>query len=165
VLGSFTDPAGHEYKMERDKVGALVSITTPSGKWLHFENDAQHRIHRIQSSLGRTMTYEYDPGGHLVRTVDSDGYVDTYTYDERSQMLTAAHENGAPAVTNMYSSDGYIKYQKLMDGGRVQFNYFRGPQNIIQESHLTDPNGMLTSFFFGRGVYLQTLPELGERDN
>ncbi len=147
VLGSFVDPAGQEYKIERDKVGAALAITTPSGEWLHFDNDAQHRIRRIESSLGRTVQYEYDPGGRLIRTRDSDGQVGTYSYDEKAEMLTAGHENGPVVLTNTYSNDGYIKDQTLADGGKVEFSYFRGPRNIIDQSHVTDPSGMLTSFF------------------
>jgi YD repeat-containing protein len=160
VLTSFTDPAGHEYKMERDNVGDLLSIATPSGKWLHFENDAQHRIQRITSSIGRTMQYEYDSGGRLVRATDSEGHVDTYTYDEKAEMLTAGHGGDSAVVRNAYSNDGYIKSQTVADGGKFEFSYFRGPRNVIRESQITDPGGMLTSFLFGRGGYSQTLPRL-----
>jgi len=160
VLTSFTDPAGHEYKMERDNVGDLLSIATPSGKWLHFENDAQHRIQRITSSIGRTMQYEYDSGGRLVRATDSEGHVDTYTYDEKAEMLTAGHGGDSVVVRNAYSNDGYIKSQTVADGGKFEFSYFRGPRNVIRESQITDPGGMLTSFLFGRGGYTQTLPRL-----
>lgn len=161
VLGSFTDPAGREYKIERDNVGAALSLTTPSGKWLHFENDAQHRISSIQSSLGRIVQYEYDSGGRLIRARDSDGHVDAYTYDEKNQMLTARHETGLAVLTNTFSNDGYITDQTLVDGGKVEFSYFRGPRNIIDQSHVTDPSGMLTSFFFAGGGYTETLPRLG----
>jgi YD repeat-containing protein len=160
VLGSSTDPAGHEYKIERDNVGDLLSVTTPSGKWLRFKNDAEHRIQRVTSSLGRTMQYEYDSGGRLVRATDSESHVDSYTYDEKSEMLTAGHGNGSAVVTNAYSNDGYIKSQTLADGGKFEFSYFRGPRNVIHESQITDPRGMLTSFLFGRGGYSQTLPRL-----
>ncbi len=160
VLGSFTDPTGGEYKMERDNVGDLLSVTTPSGKWLHFDNDTQHRIRRIQSSAGRTMHYEYDAGGRLIRTLDSDGHSDVYTYDEKSQMLTAAHENGVPIVTNAYSNDGYVKSQTVADSGKFEFSYFRESRNVIQESQITDPHEMLTSFLFGPYGYRQTLPRL-----
>jgi YD repeat-containing protein len=162
VLGSFTDPAGGEYKMERDKIGDLLSVTTPSGKWLHFDNDAQHRIRRIESSQGRTMRYEYDSGGRLIRTLDSDGRTDVYTYDEKSQMLAATHENGVPVVTNAYSNDGYIKSQTVAGAGDFEFSYFRGPRNVIYESQLTDPHKMLTSFLFRYDSYTQTLPRLSE---
>ena len=161
VLGSFTDPAGHEYKIERDNVGAALSITTPSGEWLHFDNDAQHRISRIQSSLGRVVQYDYDSGGRLIRVRDSEGHVDAYTYDEKNQMLTARHETGPAVLTNTFSNDGYITDQTLADGGKIEFSYFRGPRNIIDQSHVTDPSGMLTSFFFAGGGYTQTLPHLG----
>jgi YD repeat-containing protein len=161
VLGSFAAPDGLEYKIERDNVGAALSITTPSGKWLHFENDAQHRISRIQSSLGRTVQYEYDPGGRLIRARDSDGHMDAYTYDEKNQMITARHETGPAVLTNAFSNDGYITGQTLVDGGKIEFSYLRGPRNIIEQSRVTDPSGMLTSFFFAGGGYTQTLPHFG----
>ena len=160
VLGSFTAPDGLEYKIERDKVGAALAITTPSGAWLHFENDAQHRISRIRSSGGRIVQYEYDSGGRLIRARDSDGHVDAYTYDEKNQMLTARHETGPAVLTNTFSNDGYITNQTLVDGGKIEFSYFRGPRNILDQSHVTDPSGMLTSFFFAGGGYTQTLPRL-----
>lgn len=160
VLTAFSDPAGHEYKMERDKFGDLLSITAPSGKWLHFDNDALHRVQRIASSLGRTVQYEYDSGGRLVRATNSEGHVDTYTYDEKAEMLTAGHGNNSAVVTNAYSNDGYIKSQTVADSGKFEFSYLRGSRNVIQESSITDPHGMLTSFLFGRGGYTQTLPRL-----
>jgi YD repeat-containing protein len=160
VLGSSTDPAGHEYKIERDSFGDLVSVTTPSGNWLRFRNDAEHRIQSVTSSLGRTMQYEYDSGGRLVRASDSEGRVDSYSYDGKSEMLTAGHRKGSAVVTNAYSNDGYIKSQTLADGGKFEFSYFRGPRNVIHESQITDPRGMLTSFLFGPGGYSQTLPRL-----
>jgi YD repeat-containing protein len=163
VLGSFTDPTGREYKMERDNVGDLLSVTTPPGKWLHFDYDARHRIRRIDSSLGRTVHYEYDPGGRLIRTVDSDGHTDVYTYDEKSQMLTAAHENGVTVVTNTYSNDSYIESQTVADSGKFEFSYFRGPRNVIYESQITDPHELLTSFLFRRDSYTQTLPRVSGR--
>jgi YD repeat-containing protein len=158
VLASFTDPAGHEFKLTRNNSGDLLSITTPSGKWLHFENDDQNRIRRIESSLGRTVKYEYDQGGRLIRVVDSGGHVDTYTYDDRNQMLTAGHENDTPVVINEYSNDSYVESETLAEGGKFVFDYFRGSRNVIQESGITDPHGMLTSFLFGPGGYKQTLP-------
>ena len=161
VLTAFTDPAGHEYKMERDNWGDLLSITTPSGKWLHFENDGQHRIRRIESSLGRTVRYEYDAGGRLIRATDSDGHVDAYTYDEKAQMLTVRHEDGAPVLINAYSNDSYIKSQTVADGSKFGFSYFRQSRNVIYESQITDPHGMLTSFLFRGGCYTQTLPTPG----
>jgi YD repeat-containing protein len=164
ALGSFTDPGGHEYKMERDEVGDLLSVTTPSGKWLRFDNDAQHRIQRIQSSTGRTVRYEYDRGGRLIHAVDSDGHEDAYTYDDRAQMITARHEKGAAVITNSYSNDGYITGQRLEDGRKLQFSYFRTSQNILRESHITDPDGMLTSYMFWNGYYTQTLPRLGGQE-
>jgi YD repeat-containing protein len=160
VLTSFTDPAGHEYKMERGGSGDLLLIITPSGKWLRFENDPQHRIQRIVSWLGRTVRYEYDAGGRLIRATDSEGHVDTYSYDAKSEMLTAGRANGSTILTNAYSNDGYIKSQTVADGGKFEFSYFRGPRNVMQESQITDPGGMLTSFLFGRGGYSQTLPRL-----
>jgi YD repeat-containing protein len=160
VLGSFSDPAGREYKMERGNAGDLLSVTTPSGKWLHFDYDGQHRIRRIESSFGRTMRYEYDRGGRLIRTVDSDGYTDVYTYDEKSQMLTAAHKDGVPVVANAYSNDSYIESETVADSGKFQFSYSRGPRNVIYESQITDPHDMLTSFLFQRDGYTQTLPRL-----
>ncbi len=158
VLTSYTDPAGREYKMERDRFGDLLSVTTPSGSWLHFTNDAQHRISRIDSSVGRTVRYEYDAGGRLIRVTDSDGNVDSYGYDARSQMLTAGHKDGELVLTNSYSNDGYIKSQNVVNAGEFSFSYFRESRNIIKESQIIDPNGILTSFLFRGYGYTQTLP-------
>jgi YD repeat-containing protein len=158
VLGSFTDPEGRNYEIERDGVGDLLSITTPSGKWLHFENDAQHRIRRITSSLGRTVQYEYDSGGRLIRVTDSEGHVDSYTYDDEAQMLTAGHSNGPPILTNAYGGGGYIKSQIMADGRKLEFSYFLGSRHVLYEIQTTDPNGLLTEFLFGPDGYTQTLP-------
>jgi YD repeat-containing protein len=158
VLTSFRDPGGKEYKMDRDQFGALVSITTPSGKWLHLENDGQHRIRRIESSVGRTVRYEYDKGGRLIRVTDSAGNVDAYTYDDKSQMVTAAHKDGAPILVNAFTNDGYIRNQTVADGGKFEFSYFRSSRNITYECQITDPHGLLTSFLLGPGGYTQSLP-------
>jgi YD repeat-containing protein len=106
------------------------------------------------------VQYEYDSGGRLVRATNSEGHVDTYTYDEKAEMLTAGHGNNSAVVTNAYSNAGYIKSQTVADSGKFEFSYLRGSRNVIQESSITDPHGMLTSFLFGRGGYTQTLPRL-----
>jgi hypothetical protein len=86
------------------------------------------------------VQYEYDPGGRLIRARD---------------------ETGPAVLTNAFSNDGYITDQTLVDGGKIEFSYFRGPRNIIDQSRVTDPSGMLTSFFFSGGGYTQTLPHFG----
>ncbi|MGA3295726.1 MAG: cytochrome c oxidase assembly factor Coa1 family protein [Candidatus Acidiferrales bacterium] len=159
VLTSFSDPAGHMYAMQRDQSsGDLLSITTPSGAWLHFENDDHHHIRRITSSTGRVVNYDYDPGGRLIRVTDSEGRVETYTYDERNCMLMAGHGAGAPILTNEYTNDGYVKVQVLGDGRRFEYASFRGPRNVMYETSITLPNGMITSIQYGSGAYIQSLP-------
>jgi len=163
VLTGFIDPEGHEYKMERDSFGALISIGSPSGKWLHFENDSQHRITRITSSLGRAMQYDYDPGGRMIRATDSDGHIDSYTYDEKGQMITAAHGTGRPFLANGYFPDGYIKSQVMGDGSKFEYSYFRRERNVIYESLILDPNGLETYVQYVRGGYLRSLPSPAHR--
>ena len=163
VLTGFIDPAGNEYKMERDSFGALVSLSSPSGKWLHFDDDSEHRISKITSSQGRTMTYGYDPGGRMVRTTDSDGHVDSYTYDEKAQMITAAHGTGNPVLTNTYFPDGYIKSQVMGDGKKFEYSYFRRERNVIYESLILDPNGLETYVQYVPGGYVRSLPSPAHR--
>ncbi len=158
VLTGFVDPEGHEYKMERDRFGSLISIKSPKGNWLQFENNAQHRIRKITSSEGRSMLYDYDSGGRMVRAEASDGRVDTYTYDERAQLITASHGNGKPVVTNAYSSDGLLKGQTLADGRKFDYGYFRRERGIMYESYITDPNGLETYIQYVPGGYLRSLP-------
>jgi YD repeat-containing protein len=163
VLTGFIDPEGHEYKMQRDSVGALISISSPSGKWLHFENDSQHRITRITSSQDRTMQYEYDAGGRMIRATDSDGHVDSYAYDEKAQMITAGHGAEKPFLTNGYFPDGYIKSQVMGDGNKFEYSYFRRERNVIYESSILDPNGLETYVQYVRGGYLRSLPSPAHR--
>lgn len=159
ILTSFTDAEGRTYEMKRDETGNLVDITTPSGEWLHLQNDEQHRITRITSSLGRTVDYLYDKGGRLIRVTDSDGHIDTYTYNDDGAMLTAGHGAAAkPVLQNEYFRDGYIKSQKMADGRKFDYTYFRGARNIINEAGLVDPNGLATSFQFYDDGYTQSLP-------
>jgi len=157
VLTSFMDPSQRRYEMERDSFGALLSVTSPSGKWLHFENDAEHRIRKVTASSGRSMTYEYDNGGYLARATDSDGNVDTYTYDDKGGMLTAAHGDDHPVLTNRYSNDGYIKSETMKDGRQFSYFYFRDG-NIIRENEITDPNGLTTYVQYVGNGYLESLP-------
>lgn len=158
VLTGFIDPAGNEYKMQRDSFGALVSISSPSGKWLHFENDAQHRISKITSSLGRSIHYDYDAGGRMMRAIDSEGHVDSYTYDDKAQMITAGHGSGKPVLTNGYFPDGYIKSQVMGDGKKFEYSYFRRERNIIYESLILDPNGLETYAQYVGDSYVRSLP-------
>jgi YD repeat-containing protein len=163
VLTNFIDPAGNEYRMERDSFGVLTSVSSPSGKWLHFENDPEHRIRKIASSEGRSLQYDYDGGGRMVRAADSEGHADVYTYDEKAQLLTAAHGTEPPVLTNGYSADGYIKNQIMGDGKRFEYSYFRRERNIIYESLILDPNGLETYIQYVRGGYLQSLPAPAHR--
>jgi YD repeat-containing protein len=163
VLTGFIDPAGNEYKMERDSFGALVSISSPSGKWLHFENDSQHRITKITSSQGRSMSYDYDAGGRMVRAIASEGHVDSYTYDEKAQMITAGHGTGKPVLTNTYFPDGYIKSQVMGNGKKFEYSYFRREPNIIYKSLILDPNRLETSVQYVRGGYKRSLPSPAHR--
>jgi YD repeat-containing protein len=158
VLTGFTDRAGHNYAMERDAFGALVSVTSPSGKWLRFENDSAHRIRQVTSSLGRSVRYDYDAGGRMVRATDSEGRVDSYTYDEKGRMLTASHGTEKPVMINEYSSDNYIETQIMSNGRKFVYHYFRGQANVIRENQIIDPNGLETYFQYGSGGYLQSLP-------
>jgi YD repeat-containing protein len=158
VLTGFVDPKQQRYEMERDSFGALLKVSSPTGQWLHFENDAEHRIHRIASSSGRSVTYDYDDGGHLIHTRDSDGNADAYTFDDLGQMLTAAHGDQKPFLTNEYFSDGYIKSQTMADGQKFSYAYFRDERNVIHENQITDPNGLETYVQYqGRG-YFEGLP-------
>jgi YD repeat-containing protein len=163
VLTGFIDPAGYEYKMERDSFGTLLSISSPSGKWLHFENDSEHRISKIKSSQGRTVQYEYDAGGRMSRATDSQGHVDSYTYDEKGQMITAGHGTARPILTNKYFPDGYIKSQVTGDGKKFEYSYFRRERNVIYESLILDPNGLETYVQYVRGGYLRSLPSATHR--
>ena len=86
--------------------------------------------------------------------------MDSYTYDEKSEMLTAGHGSGSAVATNAYWNDGYITSQTVADGSKFEFSYLRGPQNMMHESQISDPRGVLTSFLFGRAGYGQTLPRL-----
>lgn len=158
VLTSFTAPDGHNYKMERNSFGDLLSITTPSGKWLRFETDAQHRIKRITSSVGRTVDYEYDAAGHLIRAKDSDGHEDRYSYDARGFMSTISHGAGKPVLTNHYAVDGYIRDQILGDGQKFEYWTGRSSRNVADESEVTDPNGLHTFIKYGANGYTQSLP-------
>jgi YD repeat-containing protein len=163
VLTGFIDPAGNEYKMERDSFGALVSISSPSGKWLHFENDSLHRISKITSSLGRTVHYDYDAAGRMVRAIDLEGHIDSYTYDEKAQMITAGHGSGKPVLTNGYFPDGYIKSQVMGDGEKFEYSYFRSERNVIYESLVLDPNGLETYVQYVGGGYVRSLPSAAHR--
>lgn len=163
VLTGFLDPAGNEYKMERDSFGGLTSISSPPGKWLHFENDSQHRITRITSSQDRMMRYQYDAGGRMIRATDSQGHIDFYTYDDKAQMITAAHGTGKPFLINGYFPDGYIKSQVMGDGNKFEYSYFRRERNVIYESLILDPNGLETYVQYVRGGYLRSLPSPAHR--
>ena len=163
VLTGFIDPAGHEYKMERDSFGALISVSSPSGKWLRFENDSEHRISKITSSQGRTIRYDYDKGGRMVRATDPEGHVDSYTYDEKGQMITAGHGSGNPVLTNGYFPDGYIKSQFMGDGKKFEYSYFRRERNVIYESLILDPNGLETYVQYVGDGYLRSLPSPAHR--
>lgn len=156
VLTSFIDPANHKYEMERDSFGALLRVNSPSGKWLQFENDSEHRIHRILASSGRSVTYDYK-NGSLVRVTDSEGRIDTYTYDEKGQMLTAAHGDANPVVTNEYFDDSYIKCQTMSDGRGFGYGYSR-EGSVIHESRILDPNGLETYIQYEGKGYLEFLP-------
>lgn len=159
VLGSFTDPEGQSYEMQRDDTsGDLLSITTPSGVWLHFENDEHHHIRKITSSTGRVVNYDYDPGGRLTRVADSEGRVETYTYDAKGSMLTAGHGRGAPFLVNGYTPDGYLQHQTIGEG-RFEYVFFRGSRNAVYETSITEPNAMLTLIEYGPGGdFTQSLP-------
>jgi YD repeat-containing protein len=158
VLTNFIDPAGNEYRMERDSYGSLISIESPTGKALHFENDPQHRIRKITSSEGRSVQYDYDVGGRMVRAADSEGRVDTYSYDDRAQMITASHGTGKPILTNEYFTNGYLKNQTMSDGRKFGYAYFSRERGVIYENQITDPNGLETYIQYVPGGYIQSLP-------
>lgn len=159
VLGSFTDPDGHKYDMQRDSLsGDLLSVTTPTGAWLHFENDEHHHIRKITSSTGRVVNYAYDPGGRLIRVADSDGHVETYTYDAKGSMLTAGHGVGAPFLTNEYTGDGFVKSQDIDKAGPFEYNFFRGYRNAVSSVYIAEPNRMQTTIQYESYGFAQTLP-------
>ena len=157
VLTSFLDPAQRKYEMQRDTSGALLAISSPSGAWLHFENDAEHRIRNITASSGRFIRYDYDNAGNMNRATASDGSVDFYTYDDKNQMLTAAHGNEKPFVTNEYFVDGYIKSQTLPHGQSFEYHYSREGGRILN-TYITDPNGLQTYIQFRPDGYLEWPP-------
>jgi YD repeat-containing protein len=103
------------------------------------------------------MQYDYDTDGHMIQATDSDGNVESYTYDEKGQMLTAAHGNEKPFLTNQYFVDGYIKSQTMGDGQSFTYAYFRD-DSAIRENQITDPNGLETYVRYDRYGYLEFLP-------
>ncbi len=163
VLTGYTDPQGHEYKMERDKFGDLQSLTTPDGQWMRFEHDAAHRVTRVAASSGQSLIYEYDAGGRLCKVTNSDGNVDTYTYDERSEMVTAAHGDGKVILRNTYGTTGYLIKQELADGSFFEYHYNRdldrGREALFPDL-MMDPNGLVTFLKRDRGYgYRSSLPK------
>jgi len=163
VLTGYTDPEGHEYKMERDKFGDLQALTTPDGQWMRFEHDAAHRVTRVAASSGQTLIYEYDAGGRLCKVTNSDGNVDSYTYDERSEMLTAAHGDGKAILQNTYGTTGYLVKQELADGSFFEYHYnrdFESGREALFPDLITDPNGLVTFLKHCRGnSYISSLPK------
>jgi YD repeat-containing protein len=163
VLTGYTDPQGHEYKMERDKFGDLQSVTTPDGQWMLLEHDAAHRVTRIAAYTGQTLIYEYDAGGRLCKVTNSDGNVDSYTYDEKSEMVTAAHGDGKAILRNTYGTTGYLIKQELADGSFFEYHYNRdldrGREALFPDL-MTDPNGLVTFLQRDRGYgYRSSLPK------
>ena len=54
----------------------------------------------------------------------------------------------APFLENDYFGDGYVKDQTMADGRKFDYWYYRvPPENFIQESGFTDPNGLITSLW------------------
>jgi len=163
VLTGFADPAGHMYRMERDSLGALLSVVTPGGEWLHFENDSEHRIQRIEASTGRVVNYEYDGKGCLSRVSDSEGHVEVYTYNDRGQMLTAAHgTKDVPILINKYDTIGNVRLQTMADGGVFEYHYYRdmrGPgRGKFVPDLITYPSGLVTYIRYGDDGYVVSLP-------
>lgn len=160
VLTGFSDPSGRKYEMKRNDFGDLLSLTTPSGDWLHFESDEQHRYKHIADSHGREVTYEYDARGYLSRATDNAGNVDRYTYDDHGNMLTAAHGDDSPVITNEYESNDHIKSQTIAGVGKFEFNYV---QDSMARGHslipnmIIDPDGLQTFINYVGSRYQQSL--------
>jgi YD repeat-containing protein len=162
VLTGFSDPAGRNYEMVRNKDGDLLSVTTPSGQWLHFEIDENHRFHSISDSSGRTVTYDYDEAGCLTRATDSQGNEEHYTYDDKAQMLSIVLGSDPPMLVNTYDISGNITSQTLPDGRQFVYHYVRPPGARAREvapNLITHPNGLLTYFENFENGYIQSLPK------
>jgi YD repeat-containing protein len=162
VLTGFSDPAGRNYEMVRNKDGDLLSVTTPSGQWLHFEIDENHRFHSISDSSGRTVTYDYDEAGCLTRATDSQGNEEHYTYDDKAQMLSIVLGSDPPMLVNTYDISGNITSQTLPDGRQFVYHYVRPPGARAREvapDLITHPNGLLTYFENFENGYIQSLPK------
>ena len=125
VLTGFSDPAGRNYEMVRNKDGDLLSVTTPSGQWLHFEIDENHRFRSISDSSGRTITYDYNEAGCLTHTIDSQGNEELYTYDDKAQMLSVGLGANPPMLVNTYDISGNITTQTLPGGRQFLYHYIR----------------------------------------
>ena len=163
VLTGFSDPAGHQYRMERNSFGELLSVTTPSGEWLHFRHDSVHRVQRIEASTGRSVSYDYNRAGCLSRVTDSEGHVLVYTYDDKAQMKTVSRGTDAPVLTNTYDLRGNIEAQVMADGEKFEYHYvqdFRSHSNSLVPDLIVAPNHLLTHIHYRAGSYTQSLPIL-----
>jgi len=163
VVTGYSDPEGHEYKMERNSFGDLLSVTNPDEQWLHFERDESHRVARVTASSGRIVTYEYDAGGRLSRVTGSDGVVDSYTYDDRSEMLSVTRGNEKPAIRNDYGTNGFIIKQTLADDSYFEYHYDRHFNrrngDALVADVIKDPNGYFTYINADGAEYESSLPK------
>lgn len=163
VLTGFSDPAGHQYHMERNAFGELLSVTTPSGEWLHFQRDSGHRVRRIEASTGRSVSYDYGRAGCLSKVTDSEGHVMIYAYDDKAQMKTISRGTHAPVLTNTYDIRGNIEAQAMANGEKFQYHYvqdFRSHTNSLVPDLIVTPNHLLTHIHYRGRSYTQSLPTL-----
>ena len=161
VLTGFSDPAGHNYEMERSESGDLLSVTAPLGAWLHFDRDSEHRVRSITASTGRTAAYRYDAGGRLSNVIDSDGNQDHYEYDDKSEMISISVGSDAPILTNTYDISGNITSQTLTDGSKFEYHYTRDINtqgSAILPDLITAPNGLMTYIEYNGEGYRRSLP-------
>jgi len=163
ALKQIRDRFGNTVQFTRDgQSGDLQKITSPNGRWIAFTYDSGHRITTAADNLGRTVQYQYDTDGRLTRVTDPAGGVTEYTYDAAHRMLTLKDARGIVFLTNAYDTSGRVITQTQADGTTYQVAYTVDANNVITQTDVTDPRGIVERLTFnGQGYVLTDTLALG----
>jgi RHS repeat-associated protein len=148
-LRAMRDASGNQIVVRRQaessgpELGKVVEVYSPSGRRLGLSYDDQNRVVQATDQIGRTVSYSYDDGDHLAGVTYPGGRSVGYSYDSDDRLVTVTGPDGTPQVTNSYDDDGRVVSQVLADGTAYQFSYTLDDNGLVEQTDMTDPNGIM----------------------
>ncbi len=154
------------YEYSFDKVGQLLTVKRDgevAEEYIYDQNgnrisrrsgnelsiladfDAQGRI----TGLGG-VSYTFGPAGFLTKRG-----TDTFTYSARGELLQATVAGGTKSIS--YSYDGLGRRVARTDASGTYQYLYGNPTNPMALTHLRDPQGVLTAFYYDEAGILYAM--------